>query len=153
VDPNIIAVSDRPELAPVVAAWLAGAFHRRPGGLTAEELTALLLAPPVGPEETFVLFEGEMPVGTASLAQRDLPARPDLTPWLAGVFIEPAFRGRGHATALVRRVEAFATAASVRILWLYTWTAEPLYARLGWERVGLEQDSGQEVVLMRRPLS
>jgi GNAT superfamily N-acetyltransferase len=150
---GIAAVSDRPELAPVAAAWLVDAFHRRPGGRTAEEMTALLLAPPDGPEETFVLLDGDRPVGTASLARGDLSARPDLTPWLAGVFVEPASRGRGHASRLVRRVEAFAAAASVRVLWLQTWTAAPLYARLGWERVGLERDKGQEVVLMRRLLS
>ena len=151
---EIAAVSDRPELAPVVAAWLVDAFGY-PGGRTVEEMTALLLAPPVGPEETFVLFDQGVPVGTASLAHRDLEARPDLTPWLAGVFVQPAFRGRGHATALVRRVEAFAAAASVPVLWLYTWTAEPLYARLAWRRAGLETDQkrGREVVLMTRRLS
>jgi GNAT superfamily N-acetyltransferase len=150
----IAPLSERPELAPLVAAWLVDAFHRHPGGRTVEEMTALLLAPPVAPEETFVLLEGDRPVGTASLAHGDLAARPDLTPWLAGVFVEPASRGRGHATALVRRVEAFAAAARVPVLWLQTWTAEPLYARLGWERAGLERDRGRgrEVVLMRRDL-
>ena len=40
------------------------------------------------------------------------------------------------------------------ILWLYTWTAEPLYARLGWERVGPERDTDRDiaVVLMKRNL-
>ena len=38
-------------------------------------------------------------------------------------------------------------------MWLYTSTGEPLYARLGWQRMGLEQEKGQEVVLMRRLLS
>ena len=151
---KIAAVSDRPELAPVVAAWLVDAFGY-PGGRTIDEVTALILSPPVGPEETFVLFDQGVPVGTASLAHQDLEARPDLTPWLAGVFVQPAFSGRGYATALVRRVEAFAVAASVPVLWLYTWTAEPLYARLGWQRAGLETDQkrGREVVLMRRFLS
>ncbi len=116
-------------------------------------MTALILQPPIGPEETFVLFDQDGPVGTASLARQDLAARPDLTPWLTGVFIEPAFRGRGYAAALVRRVEAFAMAATVSTMWLYTWTAEPLYARLGWQRVGLEDNRGREVVLMRRRLS
>ncbi len=113
------------------------------------------VSPSVGPEETFVLFDQGVTVGTASLAHKDLEARPDLTPWLAGVFVQPAFCGRGYATALVRRVEAFASAASVPVLWLYTWTAEPLYARLGWRRAGLEMDQerGREVVLMTRPLS
>lgn len=149
---RIAAVSDRPELAPLVAQWRVGAFFNYPGGYTVEEMTALILAPPVGPKETFVLFDGDQPAGTASLVRTDLETRPDLTPWLAGVFVLPAFRGRGHATALVRRVEAFALAASVPVLWLYTSTAEPLYARLGWQRAGLEQERGQAVVLMRRSL-
>ncbi len=76
---KIAAVSDRPELAPVVAAWLVDAFGYA-GGRTIEEVTALILSPPVGPEETFVLSDQGVPVGTASLAHRDLEARPDLTP-------------------------------------------------------------------------
>ena len=150
---QIVAVFDRPDLAPLVARWRVDAFFNHPGGCTVEEMTALILAPPVGPEETFVLFDGGQPVGTAGLVRSDLEARPDLTPWLAGLFVEPAFRGRGHATALVRRVEAFALAASVPVLWLYTSTAEPLYLRLGWHRVGTEQENGQAVMLMQRFLS
>ena len=149
---SIAAISDQPGLAPIVAEWLVQAFGH-PGGRSVEDMTALILSPPVGPEETFVLFEQDRPVGTASLAAKDLQTRPDLTPWLAGVFVHPAFRGRGYATVLVRKVEAFATAASLQDIWLYTWTAEPLYARLGWHRVGLEQNRGSEVVLMRRSLA
>ena len=150
---TIIAVPDRPDLAPTVASWLVEAFERRPGGRTVEEMAALLLAPPIGPEETFVLLDGEVPAGTASLTHSDLASRPDLTPWLAGVFVLPAYRRRGHAAALVRHVEGFASTAGVQVLWLYTAAAELLYARLGWERVGLEQDRGQDVVLMRRRLA
>jgi hypothetical protein len=53
--------------------------------------------------------------------------------------------------SLVRRQAA---ASTFPVLWLYTWSAEPLYARLGWERVGLERDSDRniEVVLMKRNL-
>jgi GNAT superfamily N-acetyltransferase len=149
---RIATVSDRPDLAPIVAAWLVNAFGH-PGGRMVEEVTSLILAPPRGPEESFVLLDQDQPVGTASLAHDDLASRRDLTPWLAGVFVEPSFRGRGYATALVRQVEAFASSASVTNLWLYTWSAEPLYARLGWRRVGLERDRGQEVVLMARDLS
>jgi GNAT superfamily N-acetyltransferase len=148
----IVAVSDRPELAPIVASWLVAEFGH-PGSRTVAELTALILSPPSGPEESFVLFDHDKPVGTASLSHDDLASRRDLTPWLAGVFVEPAYRGRGYATALVRRVEAFASVASVPTLWLYTWTAESLYARLGWHRVGLETNRGEEVVLMSRRLS
>ncbi|HEX3996407.1 MAG TPA: GNAT family N-acetyltransferase [Acetobacteraceae bacterium] len=149
---TIVAVSDRPELASIVATWLIAEFGY-PGGRTVEELTARILEPPTGPEETFVLFDQDRPVGTASLAHDDLASRRDLTPWLAGVFVEPAYRGRGYATLLVRQVEAFASAASVATLWLHTWTAESLYARLGWERMGTETNRGDETVLMSRRLS
>jgi GNAT superfamily N-acetyltransferase len=149
---RIVAVSDQPELAPIVAAWLLGAFGH-PGSPTLDGMTARILAPRIAPAETFVLFERDIPVGTASLSHRDLDSRPDLTPWLAGVFVEPVFRRRGCATALVRCVEALAMAASVATLWLYTWNAEPLYASLGWQRVGLEKDRGNEVVLMMQNLA
>lgn len=150
---RIVAVSDRPELAPLVARWRVTAFFNHPGGYTVEEMTALILMPPQGPKETFVLFDHDRPVATVGLVRTDLEARPDLTPWLAGLFVEPAFRGRGHGTALVRRAEAFARAASVPVLWLYTSTAEPFYLRLGWQSVGMERDGDQAVVLMRRPLA
>lgn len=149
---RIATVSDRPDLAPLVANWRVEAFFSEPGGYSVEEMTALILAPPVGPKETFVLFDRDQPVGTAGVVRGDLDTRVDLTPWLAGVFVRPEFRGHGCATALIRRAEAFAAAASVRVLWLYTLTAEPFYARLGWQRVGLEQEDGREVVLMRRLL-
>ncbi|WP_158922377.1 GNAT family N-acetyltransferase [Acidisphaera sp. S103] len=149
---RIETTRDRPDLAPIVAAWLVKEFGY-PGGRTPEQVTARILAPPNGPEETFVLLEQGKPVGSARLTHDDLASRPDLTPWLAGVFVDPAARGRGYATALVRQVEAFAAAAAVPTLWLYTWTAEQLYARLGWQRVGLETDRGKDVVLMTRRLS
>jgi len=154
MSPRILAVSDHPALAPLVAAWLVEAFGR-PGGRTVEQMTALILAPPKGPEESFVLFDGETPAGTASLAHDDLDSRPDLTPWLAGVYVPPAFRGRGHARALVRHVEGVARAAGVGTLWLYTWTAAPLYAGLGWVHAGLEHEikRNHQVVLMRRDLA
>ncbi|WP_158922270.1 GNAT family N-acetyltransferase [Acidisphaera sp. S103] len=150
---TIVTISDRPDLAPLVARWRVEAFFNHPGGYTVEEMTALILEPPRGPKETFVLFDHGRPAGTAALIRSDLDSRPDLTPWLAGLFVEPAFRRRGHATQLIRKVEAFARASAVPVLWLYTSTAETLYARLGWQRVGTEDERGEQVVLMRRTLS
>ena len=150
---SIATVSGDPELAQIVAAWIVAAFFDGPGGFTVEEMTALILAPAEGPKETFVLFDDGQPIGTASLMPADLESRPDLTPWLAGVFVEPAFRGCGHAVTLVRRVETFAVEAAVPVLWLYTAKAEALYAGLGWKRAGMEEDKGEPVVLMRRVLT
>src|ERR1700712_1479614 len=105
---RIAAVSDQPDLAWLAAQWRVGALFDHPGGYTVEEMAALILAPSNGPNETFVLFDGDQPVGTAGLMHSDLESRPDLTPWFGGLYVEPAFRGRGHATALVRCVEGCA---------------------------------------------
>lgn len=145
----IRAVSDHPDLAPLVAGWLFEAFHNHPGGMTPEALINLILRPPDGPAECFVMFDDGVPAGTASLAREDLVSRPDLTPWLAGVVVQPEFRFRGHAGSLVRHVEGFARAAGVKRLWLYTTFAEGLYARLGWVRVGFVDGDGLTVLMSR----
>jgi predicted N-acetyltransferase YhbS len=146
---EIVSLSARPDLAPAIAGWLLDEFCHARSPSHGEQVARLLAQR--APEKTFVLFDDGVPVGTASLVTNDLPSRPDLTPWLASVLVRPEFRGRGYSAPLVRHVE---TAAGSSVLWLYTWTAEPLYARLGWERVGLERDTDRniEVVLMRRDL-
>ena len=113
---RIVTVSRQPDLARRVAEWRVGAFFDYPGGYTVDAMTALILAPSKGPNETFVLFDGVQPVGTAGLMRDDLESRPDLSPWLGGLYVEPAFRGRGYAAALVRRVEESARAASAAVL-------------------------------------
>lgn len=148
---QIVTLTDRPDLVPAVAAWLHADFDH-PRGPTLAQREAFLRAQRA-PDETFVLFDGDDPVGTASLVAQDMSSRPELTPWLASVVVRPEFRGRGYSTALVRHVEARA-AETADVLWLYTWTAAPLYAKLGWQDAGPERDveRGIPVVLMRRRL-
>jgi N-acetylglutamate synthase-like GNAT family acetyltransferase len=92
-------------------------------------------------------------VATASLVHADLDARPDLSPWLASLFVDPPFRGRGHSIRLVRVVEAAARAAGIGTLWLYTAHAEGLYRRLGWLAVGRSVEGKAAVTVMRRDLA
>ena len=79
---NIVALNERPDLAPLVAEWLNAEFgHAR--GPSLEQRVEHLRAQ-ASPEQTFVLCDNGIPVATASLVINDLPSRPDLTPWLAG---------------------------------------------------------------------
>jgi predicted N-acetyltransferase YhbS len=149
---SFVATSAQPDFVPKVVDWLREEFGHA-GSPSREQQIATMLARPRS-EETFVLLDDNVPVGTASLVTNDLPSRPDLTPWLASVLVLPPFRGKGYSTPLVRRVEEAAT-LSASILWLYTWSAEPVYAKLGWQRVGPSRDEarGIDVVLMKRHLS
>ncbi|MGH7104735.1 MAG: GNAT family N-acetyltransferase [Acetobacteraceae bacterium] len=132
---DIVTLSERPGLLPSLRAWLADRH-----------------ASPVAPERCFVLLAAGIPAGTASLAASGLAARPDLTPWLANLFVPPAFRGRGHAARLVAAIETTARAAAIPTLWLVTRHAQGLYARLGWQAVGPAVFHGERAVLMCRDL-
>jgi predicted GNAT family acetyltransferase len=103
----------------------------------------------------FVILEEETPVGAASLVAHDLDERPDLTPWLATVFVKPESRGQGHAARLVAAVERECMAASINVLWLYTRTAERIYARIGWRTIERFRREGRDYdyALMRRDLT
>lgn len=153
MDKRIIGIADRPDLAPLVAGWLWEAFWRDDGH-TVAEVEAVIAAGTAtrGPPQTFILLLDGAPAGTASLAAQDLDSRPDLTPWLAGVYVLPEARGHGLAQALVGAVEDAARAAGIRTIWLYTRKAERVYLRGGWQTVEYFTHHGVQAALMRREL-
>ncbi|WP_460154436.1 GNAT family N-acetyltransferase [Pseudomonas sp. S3_G06] len=51
-----------------------------------------------------VALEGAELLGGALLIDSDLDLRPELTPWLAGVYVKAEHRGKGVASQLVNRV-------------------------------------------------
>jgi GNAT superfamily N-acetyltransferase len=151
---RIIALRDRMDLVPVVAKWAHEEFWSY-AGRSLEETQLLFTPVPRSTwlPRTFVLLDGETPVGMASAVEHDLESRPDLTPWLAAVVVDRAARGRGHSRALVRFIEDFARENGVQTLWLFTWSAEGLYAKLGWRAVERLQHNGREVAVMNKSLS
>lgn len=98
----------------------------------------------------FIAVDGERLLGSATLAERDMETRLDLTPWMVDVFVAPEFRRRGIASALVKRVVREAAELDVAELYLYTtgpWR-EKLYAGLGWSARERPFYLGIERVLM-----
>lgn len=76
--------------------------------------------------------DGE-PAGSATLRGCDMEIRRDLTPWLAQLFVVPAYRKHGIGTALVCAVAAEARRIGYDLLYLYTSGELPrFYERLGW---------------------
>jgi GNAT superfamily N-acetyltransferase len=151
---SIVSTSERPDLVAATARWRWEAFYRESGRpfedvLQAANRTAALAR--LVPRTLVLLADGE-PIGTASLTAHDLDERPDLTPWLAGMFVAPHARGQGYAARLIAAIEVQAAAGSIATLWLYTNTAERIYARAGWQTVETVQHNGKPFALMRRDL-
>src|SRR5229473_3186888 len=88
-----------------------------------------------------VAHAGEAFLGTASVIASDLAERPQLTPWVAAVWVEPKARRRGVGAALVDRAAQACFALGIDRAYL---CARPeradFYQRLGWTRI--ERDVG-----------
>lgn len=103
---------------PIVAGWLWHEWWHQDGHTLEQTHDAVAaFVSPSGPPQSFVLLVDGKPIGTASLVAHDLDERPDLTPWLAGVFVSPEARGRGHVIHLIQVVEAACRAAAIPVVW------------------------------------
>jgi N-acetylglutamate synthase-like GNAT family acetyltransferase len=98
--------------------------------------------------KTFVALENDQIVGTASLVEDDMPTRPELTPWLAAVYVLPEFRHRGIGLALVKAAMREAEALGVERLYLFTPDRVRFYNRLGWKVIEHTEYRGQNVTIM-----
>ena len=76
----------------------------------------------------------------------------DLTPWLAGVYVLPIYRGQGIGTALIHHSENQAAQMGIPRLYLYTPSVERFYERLGWSTIERELYVGQAVAIMAKEL-
>ncbi|TDX31588.1 acetyltransferase (GNAT) family protein [Modicisalibacter xianhensis] len=106
-----------------------------------------------GVPRVFMAMHAGKPVGTASLIESDMSSRPQLTPWLASVFVHPEWRGQGIASRLVRRVEEEARQAGLERFYLYTPDQQALYRRLGWQETEAVVYRGEAVTIMTRCLN
>ena len=109
---TIVTLGDRPDLAPIITEWIWQEWSRH-DGYTFEQTLEYIEASSARQDipQTFVLLVDGEPVGTSSLVAADMKERPDLTPWMASVFVIPAARRQGHVIPLIQAVEAAAVAA------------------------------------------
>jgi N-acetylglutamate synthase-like GNAT family acetyltransferase len=77
-----------------------------------------------------------------------MDTRPDLSPWLAAVYVAPAYRKQGIGSALVKAVESTAQQIQIARLYLFTPDQEHFYARLGWSVLERVEYRYQTVVVM-----
>lgn len=148
--PELHYLADRPQHIPALAAWhFAQWGELNPANDVAARITRLQshLNRRVVPT-TFIACDDDELLGSASLVVSDLDIRPELTPWLASVFVAPAARNRGVGTQLVQRVMSEARAIGVPRLHLFTLDRENFYAGLGWRLLERTTWSEREIAVM-----
>jgi len=101
---------------------------------------------------TLVLHEGNKLVGSVSVIFGDCPPRPDLDPWLAGLYVVRDRRGRGHGLELIRAAIELAAGAGEKRLHVYTESAECLFERFGFEMLDRTLQQAVPISVLARTL-
>ena len=87
---------------PTIAVWLHAEFFSDKPEFTEAVLLESMYS---GKRDDLPLglasFEGGVPTGTLSILEQDLGRSSELSPWIAGVYVDPPHRGKGIGKALV----------------------------------------------------
>jgi GNAT superfamily N-acetyltransferase len=75
-------------------------------------------------------------VGAVGLGEFDQDDLRDHSPWVMGLLVDPARRGRGIGRALMAALEVRAAGAGHRRIWVATTDAVGFYRRCGWQEIG-----------------
>ena len=136
---------------PVLARWHYDQWGPLTGASSFDDYVVLLTEAAASRTVPSVLVasdEGEL-LGSANLVARDLPSRPELTPWLAQPFVQPTRRRLGVGAALVRAVIERARQCCHPQVYLYTSGTLPhYYGRLGWRSLERLHYLGHERTVM-----
>lgn len=98
---------------------------------------------------TFVALDGDKPVGMCSLREND-GIRPDLTPWLGSLIVDPEYQGQGIAQQLMDTVKAKAQTLHFNQCFLFAFDSKipDYYARHGWSKIGMDEFQDKPVTVM-----
>lgn len=150
--PDIVPLADEADAA-AVCEWIWMEWARYEPGVGRADSDASVHAALHGDRMPhFVVARADgVPVGCASIVANDLPTRADLGPWLANVYVQPAWRGRGLGTALTERAMAYG-AQFADVLYLYTSGSTALYGRLGWRPYDTGHYAGRPIAILCYPV-
>ena len=151
---KIVPLVERPELVDQVAAWGFAEWGHLNPGQTLQSRTAWIrerMNIDRVPIVLIALDDAGIMVGTASLLFDDLEGDPR-NPWLASVFVPAGQRGKGIASALVTAIEDAAHRLGYPTLYLFTTSAAPLYAGLGWRALECREYRGEHIQVMDKTL-
>ena len=83
--------------------------------------------------QTYGLFLNNSIIGMFQIAYEDLSVRPDIYPWLANVYIDEQYRGKGYSKILLKNIKDIVSKTTdFKELFLYT-KHIGLYEKYGWE--------------------
>lgn len=74
-------------------------------------------------------------------------------PWVALLYTDERHRKRGVGQLLLQEIDRKAVEMGLNLIYLYTFTAESLYAKCGWKEMGRVEYKGHDTVIMKKRLN
>ncbi|OAH97468.1 GCN5 family acetyltransferase [Methylomonas methanica] len=147
---TIINLSQEPYQIPTLAKWHQAEWADLNPGQTLEQridrMQAYLSSALI--PSTFIYKHEDQLAGSAAIIESDMDTRPELTPWLASVYVAPEFRRKGIGAKLVKHVMLQAKTAGVAKLYLFTPDQADFYKKLGWTALTDEYYRNHRVTVM-----
>ena len=131
---EIRPLADHPEAIPTLAEWFSQEWndYDKRTRLEIEEQLRQNLGRDSVPI-TFVAIQNSQIIGTVSLDLSDLPPYDHLfSPWVASLYVPPAFRRRGVGRSLVSHVIDYARSKRLPRIYLWTPGSPGFYEKCGW---------------------
>lgn len=99
---------------------------------------------------TLIALNNDTPLGMCSLRATD-GIRPDLTPWLGSLVVDPQHQNKGIGKLLINAIKHEAKSRGYPHLYLFTFDpALPEYYRLsGWDHVATDEVHRLSVIVMK----
>lgn len=148
---KIVNLTTAPEHVPTIAAWHQAQWgYLNPGESVKTRIEKMrrYLKGAVMPV-MYICVDGAQLIGTAALVESDMDSHPELSPWLASVYVKPDYRKQGVGAALVKRVVSEAKALDLSPLYLFTPDQARFYQNLGWQFIAQESYRGGDATLMK----
>jgi N-acetylglutamate synthase-like GNAT family acetyltransferase len=99
---------------------------------------------------TLIAMKDEQLAGSVSLIAEDAEAFGYIgSPWLASLYVVPAFRRQGLGALLVNALVQHANKISLDVMYLFTPDHRAFYERLQWQPVCQANLHGQKVQIMK----
>lgn len=148
---KIINLRAAPEHIPTIAHWHQAQWgYLNPAGSVEQRIEKMQrYLTGVAIPSMYICVEDDKVLGTAALVESDMDSHPELSPWLASVYVHADYRNRGIGARLVNKVVAVAKALGYSPLYLFTPDQTRFYQGLGWQFIALESYRGGEATLMK----
>lgn len=80
------------------------------------------------------------------------PKLKKFSPWIGLLYTQKEYRNKGFGSILLKEIERCAIEKDLKKIYLYTFTAESLYQRLGWKEIERAMYKDHDTAVMEKNL-